>query len=743
MAREAARAHRQGDRDPRRPARARSCGSATSTDGIVGLRPGSEIVLTDRGLRRHATSGSPSPTTAFPRRSPRTALVYLADGRIRLRVLETGDDEVRCAVEVGGRVSSHQGLNLPGAEVGLPAAGREDLAWVDFAIEHGIDLLAVSFVRRAEDLAPVERRVRTGGSDIPVIAKIEKPQAAERAEEIVKAVTAGIMVARGDLGIELPIEQVPDASSARLLALAGKLLAALDHRDPDARLDGRLAAPDPGRGLRRRQRDLPGHRRGDALRGDRGRRVPGRGGPGDGPDRARDRARPPLRRLGLQPRRLRRRRRRQLGRPRRGRRRPTRSASRRSSSRRAAGAPPGSSPPTARGRRCSRSRRGSRPSAGSTCCSASSARSPTSGPASPPCSTTAPGSRARPASRKSGDLIAITAGPAPAGPRHEPVRDPPGAVSSPAQAKIARLAAPLALMALIFYLSAQRSVGPELPAFTRVDRPLHRVRAARRALGLGARPGARAPRDRGRGRDLRSSTRSATSSTRASSRAATRTRSTSSSTAAGSRSVSSQRPAVELGEQLRVGVRHPADRLAVPAHVAGHRDLKSFSCSCRLTRRRSGRRERPSRGSAAGRASRRRRRWTRARSLNRLRQPLQVVGEAVADQRRSSWHLSPGGSRKVLGIGVEQPARELLGRQQQRAVGRPRVALDEAEPVVGDDEVERDLARVAELGDDRLDQPQRLARRRSTRTGSRSSGATGAGSGTCRCEVTLPSWTVE
>ena len=219
-------------------------------------------------------------------------------------MLETGATEVRCSVEVGGRVSSHQGLNLPGADVALPAAGREDLAWVDFAVEHGIDLLAVSFVRRAEDLEPVERRVRTGGSDIPVIAKIEKPQAAERAEEIVKAVTAGVMIARGDLGIELPIEQVPTVQR-KLLALAGKLLAPLDHRDADARLDGRLPTPDAGRGLRRRQRDLPGHRRGDALRGDRRRPVPGRGGPGDGPRRARDRARASLRRLGLQPRRRR------------------------------------------------------------------------------------------------------------------------------------------------------------------------------------------------------------------------------------------------------------------------------------------------------------------------------------------------------------------------------------------------------------------------------------------------------
>ena len=189
-------------------------------DGIVGLRPGSEIVLTTEDVVGSQSKLSVS-YEGLPEAVTKDGLVYLADGRIRLRVLEAGDDEVRCSVEVGGRVSSHQGLNLPGAEVGLPAAGREDLAWVDFAIEHGIDLLAISFVRRAEDLAPVERRVRTGGSDIPVIAKIEKPEAAERAEEIVKAVKAGIMVARGDLGIELPIEQVPGVQR-RLLALAGR-----------------------------------------------------------------------------------------------------------------------------------------------------------------------------------------------------------------------------------------------------------------------------------------------------------------------------------------------------------------------------------------------------------------------------------------------------------------------------------------------------------------------------------------
>ena len=189
-------------------------------NGIVGLRPGSEIVLQTSPIlgteERLSVSFSELPEAVQP-----GGEIYMADGRIRLRVDETTKDEVRCTVEVGGRVASHQGINLPGAGSTLPAAGREDLEWVDFAVKQGIDLLAVSFVRRAEDLDPVVRRVRTSGSDIPVIAKIEKPEATDRAEEIIRAVTAGVMIARGDLGIELPIEKVP-LVQRRLLALAGK-----------------------------------------------------------------------------------------------------------------------------------------------------------------------------------------------------------------------------------------------------------------------------------------------------------------------------------------------------------------------------------------------------------------------------------------------------------------------------------------------------------------------------------------
>jgi len=189
--------------------------------GVVELREGSELTLTtDEGVG--AADHLSVSWEGLPSAVHEGDEVYLADGRVRLRVLGASAHEIRCGVEVGGRVASHQGLNMPGTEMHLPSAGRADLDWVDFAVQHGIDLIAVSFVRRAEDLQGVERRVRVAGADIPLIAKIEKPQAAENAEAIIRAAIGGIMIARGDLGIELPIERVPTVQK-RLLALAGQL----------------------------------------------------------------------------------------------------------------------------------------------------------------------------------------------------------------------------------------------------------------------------------------------------------------------------------------------------------------------------------------------------------------------------------------------------------------------------------------------------------------------------------------
>ena len=145
---------------------------------------------------------------------------YLADGAVRLRVEEVSDGDVVTRVEVGGSVASRQGLNLPNVTVSLPAVSAEDIALIDVGLDMEVDFFALSFVRRREDLEPVHQHLKERGAEVPLIAKIEKPQAAANAEEIIDSAD-GIMIARGDLGIELPIEEVPLVQK-RLLAMAGR-----------------------------------------------------------------------------------------------------------------------------------------------------------------------------------------------------------------------------------------------------------------------------------------------------------------------------------------------------------------------------------------------------------------------------------------------------------------------------------------------------------------------------------------
>ena len=145
-------------------------------------------------------------------------IVYLADGAVRLRVTGTrpGDGEIDAEVEVGGAVASRQGLNIPGETAALPSVPEEDLKHVATGEKIGVDLVALSFVRRAEDVTFLRKHTR-----LPLIAKIEKPQAVQRAEEIVRAADC-VMVARGDLGIEMRIEDVPIVQK-QVIALAGAL----------------------------------------------------------------------------------------------------------------------------------------------------------------------------------------------------------------------------------------------------------------------------------------------------------------------------------------------------------------------------------------------------------------------------------------------------------------------------------------------------------------------------------------
>jgi pyruvate kinase len=143
-------------------------------------------------------------------------VLYLADGAIRLKVEATRDGEVDAVVEIGGAVASRQGLNIPGEAATLPSVPEEDLDHLRVGEQIGVDLVALSFVRRAEEIEEVRRHTR-----LPLVAKIEKPQAVARAEEIVRTADC-VMVARGDLGIELRIEEVPIVQK-QVLALAGAL----------------------------------------------------------------------------------------------------------------------------------------------------------------------------------------------------------------------------------------------------------------------------------------------------------------------------------------------------------------------------------------------------------------------------------------------------------------------------------------------------------------------------------------
>lgn len=134
--------------------------------------------------------------------------LLIDDGKVRLRAVAVSDTTVTTEVEIPGLVSNNKGINLPGVAVNVPALSEKDEADLRWGLKLGVDMVALSFVRNASDIDRVHEIMREEGRKVPVIAKIEKPQAVENLEEIIDAFDA-IMVARGDLGVELPLEQVP------------------------------------------------------------------------------------------------------------------------------------------------------------------------------------------------------------------------------------------------------------------------------------------------------------------------------------------------------------------------------------------------------------------------------------------------------------------------------------------------------------------------------------------------------
>jgi len=187
-------------------------------DDVAELKPGDRLTFAcgteEEGDADRMTVG----WAGFAEALEPSDVVYLTDGTVRLRVdaVRAPECEVDTVVELGGTVSSRQGINVPGELNTLPAVPEEDLELLRFGESMGVDMVALSFVRRPEDIAEARKHTR-----LPLIAKIEKPQAVENAETIVHAADC-VMVARGDLGIELRIQEVPLVQK-QIIALAGGL----------------------------------------------------------------------------------------------------------------------------------------------------------------------------------------------------------------------------------------------------------------------------------------------------------------------------------------------------------------------------------------------------------------------------------------------------------------------------------------------------------------------------------------
>jgi pyruvate kinase len=189
----------------------------TFPDGPVRLTAGDEFTITTDDIpgtaREAATTykGLADDCRAGDR-------ILIDDGNVQLDVISVTGNQVRTKVVTGGKISDHKGINLPGVAVSAPALTEKDEADLRWAIALGVDVVALSFVRSPDDAGLARKIMHEAGRQVPLIAKIEKPEAVGALPEIVDAFDA-IMVARGDLGVELPLEQVP-AVQKRAISLA-------------------------------------------------------------------------------------------------------------------------------------------------------------------------------------------------------------------------------------------------------------------------------------------------------------------------------------------------------------------------------------------------------------------------------------------------------------------------------------------------------------------------------------------
>ena len=145
----------------------------------------------------------------FPQDVQANEIILLDDGKLQLRVIETNKkDTVICEVVHGGILTSRKGVNLPNTKVSIPSLTEEDLINLQFALKYDVEWIGLSFVRTGQDIIELKHIIAQSGKAAKVIAKVEKPEAIDNIDEIIAA-TDGVMVARGDLGVEMPLEEVP------------------------------------------------------------------------------------------------------------------------------------------------------------------------------------------------------------------------------------------------------------------------------------------------------------------------------------------------------------------------------------------------------------------------------------------------------------------------------------------------------------------------------------------------------
>ncbi|MCL6634747.1 MAG: pyruvate kinase [Peptococcaceae bacterium] len=173
----------------------------------VTLAEGEEVTLTTEDIKGDKTR-IPVNYPGLPADVRPGDTILVADGLIALKVLSASGKEIRCRVVNGGELSSQKGVHVPGVPVNLPAVTSKDVEDIKFGVEHRLDFIAASFVRKAADVLAIRQILEEAGAGLDIIAKIESREAINNLDEIIK-VADGVMVARGDLGVEIPAEEVP------------------------------------------------------------------------------------------------------------------------------------------------------------------------------------------------------------------------------------------------------------------------------------------------------------------------------------------------------------------------------------------------------------------------------------------------------------------------------------------------------------------------------------------------------